>query len=247
MPALHELTISAIQRARQQGGIVDPVEDFAAIADLDRLARACSDMPAESRLLFLDLPVIVGDVKLYRLSWGAIDWMVECAAVWFSDNGSLYDRAIAWAHAHARSPGAFRRCASRREAEAEIWRWSREISAPWQAVLAAVDELTSELSSKKDGTERKDRTRTSDAPILESLIEQYGKTLDYWLWDISAAVFASLLKAHQIRIDRLESASSTAHGKAPDPESHYVRATISFQRAAKVFVSTIVERNTRHE
>lgn len=241
MTALHDLTIKAIRRAQAKGGTIDPVEDWLTISELDKLARAMTEVSCESRLLYLDLPIVISDIKLYRLSWGAMDWVTQCASLWFKDALS-YDRALAWAHAHARSPRAFLRCTNSRDAHAEVSQWARGLSAPWQAIMIAVDELLSEIVSSDQADKKSKSARTSDGPVLESLMNEYGKPVEYWLWDLSAAAFMSLIKAHSIRIDRINGESSRIAGKAPDPDGSYAKTTIRFQREARLFVDSVVAR-----
>lgn len=240
--ALHELTIKAIRRAQKQGGIIDPIGDWDAIAALDALARATDEIAGESKLLFLNLPVTVGNAELRRLSWGAMDWMTECAGPWFADDNGMYDRALAWAHANAGNPGAFRRHTERREAVATIKRWSRGLSAPWVSIMAAVDQLLSGLVQESSSGSKKESV-SSDASLFESLLHEYGKPPEYWLWEISAEAFAMIIKARVLRISRMAEESDRAAGNAPDPEGRYAKSAIKFQRAARIFVEAIVARS----
>ena len=242
MTALHDLVIKAIRRAQAQGGAVDPVADFGALVELDRLARSATEPPAEDRLVFLDLPLIVGEVHLYRLSWGALDWVADCAGAWYADDPRMYDRALAWAHVHARSPRSFRRCAAVREASAEISRWAGNRSASWQAIMAGVDRLMSELTRSKEGSTEKQDTGSGSGPVLESLMDAYKKPVDYYLWEISAEALSLIIKAHRYRAERLNSELAASAGRAPDADSALARNTIAFQRAAKAFVSAVVAR-----
>jgi len=240
MSALHELTIKAIRRAQKQGGIVDPVEDWAAIAELDRLARAATETPAHDKLIFCDLPINVGDIQLYRLSWAAMDWIAFCASDWFGDDGAMYDKALAWAHAHSRKPDIFRACPDKRSAQKAIIRWTWSFWAPWVSVMAAVDQLLEELPRKKaDQT----GSGTTTAGFLDVLIETHGGTIDYWMWDVSVPAMLSLTAAIQNRNDGNEGNRRTASGKAPDPESSIVKKTVELQRAARKFIQRIVTRS----
>jgi hypothetical protein len=237
MTALHDLTIKAIRRAQSQGGVIDPVEDWAAISELDRLARAATEPPTEDKLLFLDLPVIVGNLHLYRLSWGALDWVADCAGVWYANDGRMYDRALAWAHVNARSKRAFHRCAAVREATAEISRWSRDQTASCTAIMLAVDVLMREF--KKRGNEKSNAATESrgDGPIFDFLKETYKQPIDYFLWEISAQELRAIIRAHFVKAEALKATLDSEAGRAPDPESSTTRHTIAFQRAAKQLIA----------
>jgi hypothetical protein len=245
MTALHDLTIKAIRRAQAQGGVIDPVEDWAAIAELDRLARAATEPPPEDKLVFLDLPLIVGNVSLYRLSWNALDWVADCAGVWYAEDDSMYDRALAWAHVNARSPRAFRRCAEKRIASAEISRWVREQTTPWQVITAGVDKLMEELKPKHADESKRSGRKVSKASFLDILLETHGGTIDYWMWDVSMAAMQHFAAAIKYRQDAESVEIRTASGQAPDANSDHARNMIRMQRAAREFVESIVERS-RH-
>ena len=245
MTALHDLTIRAIRRAESQGGVIDLVEDFGAIAELDRLARAATAAPAEDKLVFLDLPLIVGNVHLYRLSWGALDWVAECAWSWYSEDGCMYDRALAWAHVNARSPRAFRRCSSMREASAEISRWAREQSVPWQMIMTGVDQLMAELKPKDKSEQKRNGDKLSTSSFLDILLATHGGTIEYWLWDVSLVAMQRFSAAIQYRQESESGEMLMVQGKAPDAGSQHAKRTIRLQRAARAFVDRIVSRSRR--
>lgn len=239
---MHPLVEKTVRRALDGGGVFDPLVDFDALQNLERLASAATEPPLEDHLVFLDLPLIAGNVHLYRLSWGALDWVADCAATWYADDGRMYDRALAWAHAHARSPGAFRRCSSQREATAEILKWSRAQSSSWNAIMTGVDSLISEITKGRAKRGCETRPSAGCGPVLESLQSEYGKDIDYWLWDLSVAALSAILKAHKYRLDRTDAQLCTDAHRPPDPNSSIVRNTVEFQRAAKAFLESVLGR-----
>lgn len=238
---MHPLVEKTIKRALSGGGKIDVLADFDAIQELERLARAATEPPIEERLVFLDLPIRIGPLQLYRLSWGALDWVADCAGSWWSEDGSMYDRALAWAHAHARSPRAFRRCADLRTANAEILRWVREQSSSWEAIMSGVDSLMTSLRNRSRDKSSPGSSRKGDATLFDTLINEYGKDLDYWIWEISAEALTLMIEAHRMKLEKREQSLAAIVGKAPDPSSNLVRHTIAFQRAAKAFVKSHTE------
>jgi hypothetical protein len=242
MTALHELTIKAIRRAQSQGGIVDPVEDFPAIAELDRLARAGTEIAPEERLLFLDLPIVAGNASLYRLSWGASDWVTQLAIPWFRDEPSMLDRAILWAHAHSRDAQAFRRFSNSHDARLQIEEWSRGLTSSYEALLEAADQL---CPKPRAGGKESAKTSgpISNGPVIDRLMDSYKQQIDYFIWDISAEALEIVLAAGIQRDEKQEYYSNIASGHAPAAESRLVRSIIKFQRAAKEFVRVVTERN----
>lgn len=240
MTALHELTIKAIRRAQSQGGIVDPVEDYSSIAELDRLARTATEMVPEDRLLFLDLPLVVGNTRLYRLSWGAADWLTKRAMEWFRDDMTMLDRAIVWAHANARNPDSFRRFSNAHDAQIQIEAWSQDLNAPFEALIEASDQLCpkpkeSDAASKSTGV-------MSNGPVLDRLMDDYKQKIDYFIWEISEEALEVILRANMLHKELRDRNQIVAAGLAPATDSRITRSIIKFQRAAKQFVRVIVER-----
>ena len=221
---------------------MDPVEDYPAITELDRLARAATEPPIQDKLVFCDLPVCVGDVQLYRLSWAAMDWIAYCASDWFEDDSVMYDKALAWAHAHARQPDVFRACPDKRSAEKAIKRWSWSFWAPWIQVMAAVDQLLDELPKNKSS---KTESKTTTAGFLDVLIETHGGTIDYWMWDVSVPAMLALTAAIHHRNESDDDSRRMGSGKAPDPMNARVRKIMKFQRLARDFVQGVVTRSAK--
>jgi hypothetical protein len=242
MSALHDLTIKAIRRAQSQGGIVDPVEDYSAITELDRLARASTEMVPEDRLLFLDLPVVVGNVMLYRLSWGASDWLTQCAMEWFRDEPTMLDRSIVWAHVHSHEPKAFDVVANSISASKAIMEWSQGLTASFQSLMAAADQLCPNFV-ESDEPEKKKSGPISNGPVLNRLMEDYKQKVEYFIWEISAEALAVLIRANRLQAEMNDREQISAAGVAPSVDSRITKSIMKFQRAAKDFVSTIVARS----
>jgi hypothetical protein len=236
--ALHPKAERIVRRALSVGP-VDPVTDFAAIAELDRLAREQFEPRPEERLVFLDLPVIVADVHLYRLSWGALDWLCECGLPWFSKDQRFYARVEVWAFAHARSPDVFRAASSPQAARAAVTTWSRNVRAPFADLIRAADAMLGE--PKGGGTSTADPNAPA-APLLRELMGEYGHDLDYWIWGLSAEALKSIIEAHCRRRDAQNAAASAAAYRPPAPSEAEAERTLEFQRAARAFVDLVAGR-----
>jgi hypothetical protein len=238
---LHPLVVKTIQRISVAGGKVDIVADWAALHDLQRLACLTTDPPEEQNLVFLDLPLSAGNCALYRLSWGALDWLREYAFTWW-EGTRMEDRALVWAHAHARQPEAFRRCAEERAAFAEIRRWSRTLSAPIAQLVAAAQSLSVSAPPEKGGGES-----VPAGAALNSLMESYHQPADYFVWGISSDALGSLLRNRSHSICQQEAALDRVSGRAPDPEAPATKAVAAYQRAARDFVALHTARSERNE
>ena len=241
MTALHDLTIKAIRRAQAQGGTVDPVEDFAAIADLDRLARDATELLPEDRLLFLDLPLVVGNAKLYRLSWAASDWLIQLAMKWFQDDLTMLDRSMVWAHAYARTPDAFKRFSNAHDARCEIERWSQDLTASFDSLMEATDQLRPKPKAN-DNRPGKSNGPISNGPVLDCLMDAYKQKIEYFMWEISSEALEVILQANLLHDELKDRNQMMGAGLAPSTDSRITRSILKFQRAAKEFVRTIVER-----
>ena len=77
----------------------DAVEEFDAIAELDRLAGEMATRPASLKFDALNLPVVVGTVKLYKLSLGAELWLEKFEG-WYANEPGRCDTAALFAMAH---------------------------------------------------------------------------------------------------------------------------------------------------
>jgi hypothetical protein len=234
---LHPLVVKTLQRLLSAGGKVDIVADWAALQELQRLACLTTDPPEEKNLLFLDLPVVIGNCSLYRLSWGALDWLREYAFVWW-EGTRMEDRALVWAHAHARQPEAFQRCAEERAAFAEIRRWSRTLSAPVAQLVAGTQTL-SQSAPRSDGSGES----VPAGAAINSLMEAYHQPADYFVWGISSDALGALLRNRAHAVRRQESMLDGASGRAPDPDAPDSKAAIAYQRAAKVFTDAHLNRD----
>ena len=243
MSALHELTTKAIRRAQAQGAVIDAVEDWDAIAALDRLARSATEVSPEDRLLFLDLPAVVGDVALYRLSWGASDWLTSLAMSWWELNPFLLNMAVVWAHAHARDPEAFRRCAREAAAAREIMTWCAACPEPVFVLLEACDSLIHKRSS--DDGAKSSAAPVSNGPVLDHLMDEYKQPVDYFIWDLSEEALDKLIRSNTAKHERQDNAARILGDKAPDPNSRMARDTIRFQRAARAFVRSVCDRSRK--
>lgn len=244
--ALNILAARAVRRAIAAGGKVDPVEHFGDLLNLHRLAEAMGGKTLRERVDQLNQPVMVGKVRLYRLSFGAIDWLDAGPVQWFSDDRILGSLATAFAMAHSHQRRVLDRLADPTRTEREIRLWERGTGCAADALMEAVDAL---LERPDDGQRSEVRDQKSDDaelvsrhPVLHRLMHAYGGTIDYWLWEVSADDCVELLDQIRADQDAQTRATSNASGRAhaPDPASRAVRAHVAFNKAAQAFHEKIV-------
>jgi hypothetical protein len=126
------------------------------------------------RPALLDLPVIVGNTKLYRPSWMAMEWLSDCAEKWFADNPKLMAMSAAWALAHSRDPDAFKAADNYRAAARNIKRWARRCDCSLAALVETVNSLMPE-PQKRTGPE------PNKSMLLMRLMQEFGQDEYYWL------------------------------------------------------------------
>lgn len=234
----------AVQRAVTAGAVIDPVEHFADLVRLHRLAEEITRPPIVEQLDALDQPVRVGDLLFHRLSWSYREWMWRSAGTWWRDRGDLLDLAYAWAFAHARDKSALQAMTDPKHAERVIRAWARDTDANYEAVMAACEWLSRPLREPdpKPDQERppesdQDELRRSAGPVILTLLTETDKPLDFWLYDVAAEVTDAALERIRTNWDRDQAAMAAAFGKKSyhRSSSWHVEATKRFNAAAVAF------------
>ena len=242
MPAsLHIMASRVVKRALAAGAVVDPVEHFADIQELDRLARAIACPPIAENLDLLDAPIVIDDVSLRRLSWAAREWLATDAWNWWQSDAPMLDLAYAWAMAHARDKASLQKVRhNEREAAAEVTRWARGTTANYEAVMAACRYLRPSIPPPtKRQTEDEDSNYIGSAML--TLLSNTSHPLDYWIFDAPSELVESTLARIREKMSSDRNSLMRALGKdiPPDPYSWHVRATERFSKAARAFVEKL--------
>ena len=124
--SLHLLASRVVKRVVASGAVIDPIDHFGDIRELDRLAREIGSPPIAEHLDLLDAPILIDDVALQRLSWAAREWIATSVWEWWQSDAEMLDLAYAWAFAHARDKAALQSVRiSARKARAVISQWAR--------------------------------------------------------------------------------------------------------------------------
>lgn len=241
---LHILASRVVKSVIDAGGQIDPVEHYADIAELDRLARAISSPPIAEALDLLDAPIVIDDVELRRLSWAAREWLATDAWSWWKDDPGQLDLAYAWAMAHARDKAALQVArASERKARAEILRWARGTSANYDAIMAACRHLSPRSAGEKVAAERNPNDRSHIGPVLLALLTETPHPLDFWIFEApSELVEATLTRIRENAIaDSQRMARMLKRDIPPDPGAWNVRATKRFSDTCRAFKAKLLD------
>lgn len=224
---MHLLAQSVILRVRQAiGDRFDFVAAFDHIRKLDDLARAIDAPGLADRASILDAPVIVGGVAFYRLSFAAGELISDRFDVF---SGRVYDMAVAWASAHARDVEATRRMfgLSEADAEAEVLRWARTVSASFRAVVETVNHLVAPIATEEPAKDSADGAGFGS--IVALLVRECGHDATHWCFASTTDVVQALegiARKHDV---------GREPGQPPSPNSYAAKSQIRFNRAAKEF------------
>lgn len=179
-----------IDYIRANGGIIDFAEDLDDFIALDRLLDAQEHADAVADVDLLQRPVAVGNALFFRLSWGALEWLRECAGAWWGSDPTRYALATIYAHAHANDPQAFggRLAADPRHAARIIRAFARRMDAPIAAVEAALASMNKPDEPQDDDPpfdQDKPRRSISQSDILARLEREYSRPPEFFLFEIS--------------------------------------------------------------
>lgn len=238
MPAkLHPHVQRAILRVRQAGGVVDPIADFPALVHLNDLAGRLDHPDVSDAITSLLAPVEVGGLMLHPLCLGAEEWL-QAHAEWFPTY-RLELLATAWCMAH---PGrAYERLTSRVTTALILGAWQLTLlGVSWAALeMAVIDILKRGRRATDDGSASGDDEGPGLGAVLGMLCREYGKSPEYWLFDVPALEVKQLIDLDLIpRRNAEERAWRTDSGKvkAPDPRSYQVQAFHRFHKASEEWV-----------
>lgn len=236
MDQLHPSAEALIQRVLAAGKPFDWVAEFRAVAELDRLAREQDGPPARDLPALLDTAITVGNVSLKRLSWSGVEWYNDTALTWWRDNPRVREVALVWAHAYSRDPAAIREVLTGEgRARRRILAFGWSLTAPWEALQAAVDVLLPVGYKSERGEAGAARPRDS---ILASLVSHTGLDESYWLFSTSYDHVVDTLReiAEKSFADQARMAALLGVRLSEPDDAWSVQAFNRFRMASKKFV-----------
>jgi hypothetical protein len=148
--------------------------------------------PLRSVADLVDWPVMVGDVPLYPLTFGAVAWLMRLPERMRNDV-----RTIGYACAYGRDIDALERLDARK-AGSVVAKWANTLPRSREALAAAVDMLVGneEYVEVKDAIARKrDPESVEWGAVVRALCTKYpGTTGAYWTWQVSRKYCYEMLR-----------------------------------------------------
>lgn len=239
MDQLHPSVEALIRRVIDAGKPFDWFAEYQPVAELNRLAHEQDAPPGRHLVDLLDAPIAVGNTSLKRLSWAAIEWYNDTARVWWKDHYAMRDLALAWAHAHGRSATAIQDAAS---SEARMRRtirsWASGLTAPWEAIQAAVDALLPMPSSSPTDASGGEQAARSRHSVLAHLVASTGMPDTHWLYDVAYEHVVDVLRELAEASFAAQAHQAALLGvRLNEPEDSWsFQAFIRFRNASKAFM-----------
>lgn len=234
---MHPAAVRVVRQALAAGGKIDPIEHYADLVKLDRLAREQECPSLAERLHILDQPILVAGMPLYRLSWAAWEW-VEQAWTWFGDD-PIAEMVVPYAMAQARSKAASAAVADERAARRAISAWARNLECSLEALVTACKELlpSAPASSGKSKDTKDPHEGAGYGPLLTRLIQECGQTFEYWMFEVSFETVNAVVNSLSAQ-DNAARRAAKKPGPA-DPRSWQSRNFNAFRVFSKEFTAKV--------
>ena len=228
---MNALVKKVLRKSLPRGGpnlaLLDAIFELQQLADS---ATAKTQAEELSAAVALDLPVEVGGVKLWRLSIAACDWMEQIERDWFPRDARMMETAVVWACAHGRDKGAFAGLGGRTATAFKLGFWARQQRASWEALTATVKALLPRKSAAEPVGEPApvdDDAGGYLGAVLETLLANYGQTVEYWLWEVPQETVMALLDVAGARADA-ESDGAAVGARQIAAHKRFVEAAKAF-------------------
>lgn len=230
---MNELARATLGRLEKEtGAAFDLVKDFGPVSAFVEAAQAALNPPPAPATVAALMPCKrVGNVTLWRLSYGAKYFFdEEILARWGYEN-PLSELGFAYCMAHAREPSKIWTLAGDPEAiEKALKDWSKTIDVPADCLIAAMDSLQDSVGAlyatpaeickecgqpifKDDtGAEKDDLGK-----YVAELARQTGRTVENLIWETTQEELILLL-----------SQQPTTESGAPDPYDPKIQALKKF-------------------
>ena len=212
------------------------IKFFPAIEELNAVAkRSKRRKDAQDLIDSLDLPLMVGDISLFRLSVGALEWLEGYPQKWWAEskkpNFRLVELATVYAMAH-RHKADYETLVSEKTARKTILSWARKTNQAEDVLIMAGSYLLPQNDAVASmimgsGKGQDSESGTSIEAIGQRVAQLAGVSLFSALWEMPAETFWGL---YCDWIDSEESelnATLQAQKKAKHIETFVVRQKIA--------------------
>lgn len=210
-PRVNLVYESAVKECLASGAILNP-SDYVWLHFASVKAIGANEYDAPE---FIDPCVTVRNVTLYTQSIASIMWWERYGSQWYSNDQTAQILAIAFCMAHSRQPDAFKCILSKWRADLRLLAWQWSISATVNELAWGIDRISGSMDAVEIDTpnEVKNQSSAEWGEVIARLCATYGNTPEYYLYEISDADCATLLK--NIPVVGLEAEAKTeAHTRA---------------------------------
>jgi hypothetical protein len=227
---VNDLHRSILERISAAGPIVLH-EDWQDLRDIERLCERSSLTDKPGRLALIEEPCIsILGVTFHRLTIGANSFASRARSMFTSV--PMQNLVYAFTLAHARTPreSLWPLIGSKDKLTAALKEWKSNLGLTHEEVARALAYFEDFESSRDEGGEAPDYGMT-----LESLIRNYGQTMEYWVWDcplddITLAVDSG---------SRINAEAARDAGGRTDPDRRDVRAHRHLMKAVRALEAKV--------
>ena len=134
-------------------------------------------------VVLADQPVLVGNIRLYQPTMGAVEYS-RTVAGWFADDATMRLLLDGWILAYARRPQVLCRVVAEAQAHRVLRAWSANLGV-------TITELGTAVAAAWQGFPAPATlTLDADSDMLSwalAMVTQYGGDVDKWIWHTGAA------------------------------------------------------------
>lgn len=185
---LNPKALSAVEELRGQG--IEPTPDE--LIALHEAGRSVDEAARGADLLLLDQPIRVGNALFHPLTVGASVWWSECGSVWFDASHPLMTMVLAFALAHARTPGTFAELSSADRTIKAVRQWMRGLTATRAEIDAGIDLALGRAAPRTEAAD----TDAGWLPFCSQVAAAFPASFHDWLWTHPAELVVRLLRHH---------------------------------------------------
>lgn len=251
---LHPLARQRLAEIKQKADL-DPLEDYNAIEEINRLAyRAAGDLIEEPPQKACDAPITIDGIDLYPITMAGAAWLDYIADTWGWEYSALLETARIWAMAYGRSQKDYAKMWTERHARKRMHKLARRIDTPLRTITRILNlyeqgsepgelerEIDREMAEKEKGritVEPSAQEATNG--VLEVIMDEYGGTREHWYWCESAATCRQLyMDALLARAEEYREAQGQKHPKDPR-----VEASFKLQKACRKLLERKTEKDS---
>lgn len=175
---MNDLHRAILERISAAGPIVLH-EDWKDLREIERLCERSSLTDKPGRLTLIEEPCIsILGVTFYRLTIGANEFAIRARAMFSS--AAMQNLVYAFTLAHARTPreSLWPLIGSKARLSDALKAWKESLGLTHEEIARALQYFEDFESARDESGEAPDYGAT-----VESLIRNYGNTMEYWVWD----------------------------------------------------------------